>query len=288
LRLKFNTELLETFNIIGSYHKSNFLTQFINLNSISIINILKGKNIFLSKIFLESVNPIILFSSNVITRNLKLNEIVNAFRKINSSLTILAIFKFSNSASFSYLNIKNVNTLDLKKAENIFLINLDSQLFLNKVLYNSFNKISYWVNTHGAILSNKCNTLIPIVSSMELEMSFLNLEERPQKTAKIFAPLHDALSLTSFISFLITEFGIKPKVEHSHQFLKNLIVLPNIFDTKKIRLSHTIMEPKFNFNLSSYPFKEQLEDFFKDSFKTKNSIIMNKCSIEQRKNSNNF
>ena len=102
--------------------------------------------------------------------------------------------------------------------------------------------------------------------------------------------MNDAFLLNDFLNVLL--------FEHKHIYFPNytstdylleLIKKPNLFNgLQKIFSNRMIKDVRKSYRVSLYPIKSNLEDFYTDTKETKNSLIMNNCSLNIRKNSINF
>ena len=289
LRIKFNNTNLKTY-ALGLTAKPTFLTQFVNVNINSILFLLKGKLNKLSKLLINELNPLILIGTSISIRNLDIDQLRHYLQKINPTSIILVLLNSSNSAFLKLSNIPRVSTDDLIKAETIYFINFKTNLETAKLLNKYHTKNLIWLNTHGSKLATKCHLILPLASYFECESIHVNLEFRPQKAYKVFEKLNDAFLLNDFLNVLL--------FEHKHIYFPNctstdylleLIKKPNLFNgLQKIFSNWIIKDVRKSYRVSLYPIKSNLEDFYTDTKEAKNSLIMNNCSLNIRKNSINF
>lgn len=229
--------------------------------------------------------PFIFFGSNLFKRGLNVSFLTSNLKNIVPTAIFFNVKAACNSSSISALNIKAVTKNELKRSQLIIAVNLDdtftSSYFLAK-------KDFIWINTHGSQLASKALTIIPMLTEFEEEKIFVNLEERPQKTFKTFAGIGSSRSLKGFLkSFLNINAGLSVP-----GFYLDLLNEPNKFNLlDKKFLSNKLLENEnivSNKIIQSYPIKPLIEDFHCSNKTTKKSIIMNQCSQEVRKQSNNF
>lgn len=294
INTKIRLKLINTdFNIysFGMNSKSNFAINFINLNINFVILFLDGKLPSLSKLLIKSIKPIIFIGNSLLKRNLKFEKILDLVNKINPSSILINLLSSSNSASLKISNINELTTNDLKKANNIYFINLDNNFIIAKIMSKIKNKNLIWFNTHGSKLAKNCKVILPIASYFENESIHINLEYRPQKAYKVLEKLQDSFILKDLIMVLINDKSLKNNDKNYNNYIAELIRKPNVFNKNKIKfLSYLLINYYSSHNslISLYPLKADLEDFYKNSKDTKNSLIMNRCSKENRKISLNF
>ena len=123
--------------------------------------------------------------------------------------------------------------------------------------------------------------------NFEEEQIFLNLEQRPQKTLKIFSTFSKAKSFKQFIEILTFQ-----RSQNLPKFLIELIKDKNKFKTMSLKLTNLY---KLNFKtiISLNKIKIQsltktLEDFYLTNNSTKNSLTMLKLSNEYKLYKTNF
>ena len=289
LRIKFNNTNFNMYSL-GLTTKSTFTTQFINLNVKAIFDLITGKLKAFSKILLKAVNPIIIIGTTILLRNIHTNQLITFLKTINATSIIFVMLPSSNSAFLKLSNIPQVSNSDLKKADTLYFINSKVNLVTAKLLKKLENKYLVWLNTHGSKLATKCDLILPLSSYFERESTHLNLEFRPQTAYKVFEKLNNAFNFNDFLdvlifenkSFIISSFKsntyIDELLKSTHLFNALSIVFSGLYSThqNKVKL------------LSTYPIKAALEDFYSDTKETKNSLIMNSCSLNIRNNSLNF
>jgi len=130
--------------------------------------------------------------------------------------------------------------------------------------------------------------LVPILSEFEDERLVLNLEQRPQKTTKIFDSFGDCRNLKRIMSSI---FQMKNNPSNCTTFMQNILEQPSLFNAmikKFIFLYNTKKYVKVLRHLYKYPTKPSLEDFYLSNKVTKNSSIMLESSQYLQKLTNNF
>lgn len=287
LRLKFINEDFTVFGLNQAFN-ANFNIQFVNLNIKKLILFMEGKSLLLSKALLSHINPLIFLGNNLNKAGLNLNNVSNVFKKIAPTSIVISNVHACNSQGMHFFNIKNVTSNAYLMSDIIICLNLDNTYTLASSLSQSKAKI-IWANTHGSSLALKSTMIIPLLSELEEEKIFLNLEERPQKTLKIFSGINNARSLESLLKLLISN---KKAVQSSNflNFIQEMISTPNLFNKAKNTYSNILRSKNYNVkNLVSIELlKPSYFDFYRTNKASKISLIMSKCSQEMRKSSTNF
>ena len=137
----------------------------------------------------------------------------------------------------------------------------------------------FWFNTHGSNLAIKSNYILPSLTFLEGENTYLNLDAVLKKTQKVLPGYKNSQALLDTFGFI---------------FPKNKDYCPNHFQIFINNKSKTFFKSTLDlYNkqtlVSSGPIKSIIENFYGDSVLTKNSTILSKRSQEQQKNTqNNF
>ena len=284
LRLKFlnNNVLLYSLN---KKINSTFSLSVINLTLLKLITFLEGKNLYLSKMLLNFKSPIICLGNSFIKYGFNLTNSIITLKKIIPSSKILNISLSCNSEGLKLFDFKSITNKQIKTSDHIFAINLSDNLLISKLL-NKINNI-IWCNTHGSMLALNSNKIIPILSSFEEEQIFLNLEQRPQKTFKVFSNFSKVKSFKQFIEIFTLQ-----KSQNISKFLIELIKNKNKFKTMCLNLTNL---DKLNFKtllpfnkIKTQSLTKTLEDFYLTNNNTKNSLTMLKLSTEYKLYKTNF
>jgi NADH dehydrogenase/NADH:ubiquinone oxidoreductase subunit G len=245
----------------------------------------------MSSFLIKNKSPLMIFGLSIEKRGLSISNLELFIKSINPSTIFLNIFNNSNSIGNKILNIKSLSTNDVLKAESIFYINCKETNFIRKVgfLFDK-NKESFWFNNHISECIIRNGFDIPVKNFFEETGIFLNLESRPQKTGKVLNNNNNARSYKTIFSSLF-EKGLKKNIYLN--FIKNLIIDPQKFNlsSKKMRLYFI----KNNFsnnltinNISNYPTKLEINNFFLSTYFSKYSNNMLIASQEFQKKYNNF
>jgi len=283
IRLKFNNENFKVYGLSKNYN-SNFPVNFINLNINNFLNLLEGKHFLLSKILILFKSPFIILGESIFRTGLQYHNLLNFIKQVIPTALVFNIGTYSNSGSKNLLNINSISNISYKNSEILICLNLADNIYIAKVLKNFKNKI-FWFNTHGSSLALKANTILPILSDFEEENIFLNLEQRPQKTGKVFCGNHDTKSFKYLLKYLIKT----PKKIITPAFILEVLNRPNIFNKIEVIFALTLLKKVKGLTLINlYPIKSHFEDFYLSNKNTKNSLIMLKTSREMRKKPTNF
>jgi hypothetical protein len=161
--------------------------------------------------------------------------------------------------------------------------------------YFDIKKENYWINSYGSILAAKNKYILPSLNYIEENNAFLNLEQRPQQTSILFTKINNAKSPKFFLKYILRYiFMQKIAYEYNHYaFVKEMLKDLSLFKKIKTKLSFSLSKILFNYEISktffsTYVIKSIFEDFFLINNFCKNSLTMNKFSIEYRKINKNF
>jgi len=292
IRAKTLNQIVSVFSL-GQKFNSTFPTKFVNLNINNLLAVFEAKDTILSKILISSNSPLIVFGKSIHNRVVSLTQIYFVLKKVIPSAVFLNITLNSNTEGTNFLDIKTMSKQDFKLASNLFAINLDDLINIRKVITNSKLKL-FWFNTHGSKIATKSDLILPTTTGFEEEGTYFNLEQRPQKTLRVFDTTDKGYSIIKAFTGAAGTFSniTTTKIKNSSKFLEfmNEIVLhPKYFE----KIEKKLISPKIFFSeiktyFSSYPLKSSIEDFYRSNNFSKNSGIMSQCSQELRKNFNNF
>jgi len=282
LRLKF---LAEDFSIygLGLKFNSNFDMHFINLNVLNFIELLKSKNVLLSRLLLSFSNPFIFLNENLILRGIPIINILTLIKKYIPTAKIFNVRKSCNSEGLSFLGISNVNNNVINTADYIFAINLEDTFATFKTLIHP-KRTLFWFNTHSTLFSSHCNLFLPLSSNLEKDSIFLNFEQRPQEAFKVFTSKGNS---RSFFDLLVCLFDVS--LPNSSRYLNEVLKDSKLFDNnEKIFSNISLSNLNITNLISTYPFKSIVEDYYSSNKTTKKSLVMSQCSQEHRKSAINF
>lgn len=289
LRTKYRNSLLSLVGLNQSF-SYNIPTKFINLNLSKSLKIFEGKYNYFSKICIDSESPLLLISDSFGKRGINTVEISRYLKLYFDTIKIIKINENSNTESLHFSNIKNVVKKNNTDLSTLMCINLDDTYSFRKNFLKLKNNI-IWLNSHGSNFASKVKIIVPILSEFEDERIYLNLEQRPQKTYKIFNSFFDSRSVKTILSSVFENNTVDLDNLHS-KFLHEMIENPLLFDGLNINFSFLCYEDKKSFNninyLYKYPTKSSIEDFYCSNKSTKNSKIMQQSSQYLRRISSNF
>lgn len=283
IRLKFINEDFNVYSVAKNY-KSNFPVNFINLNINSILSLLEGKNFLLSKLLISFKSPFIILGESFFRSGLNYNILLKFIKQIIPSALLFNIGSYSNSGSKNLVNINCLSNSNYKNSEILVCLNLADNIYLAKILKSFKNKI-FWFNTHGSSLALKSNVILPILSDFEEENIFVNFEQRPQKTGKVFCGNHDTKSLKSLVKYLLN-YANKMSIP---LFIIEILNKPNVFNKLDVIFSLELLKKNQLLTLVNfYPVKSYFNDFYLSNKNTKNSLVMLETSREMRNKVTNF
>lgn len=298
LRIKAKSKKITTLNL-GQRMEPNFPVKFINISAPLIFDIIEGKNKDFSKTIFIKSKPIFLIGESFFQRsNMDKTFLVKHLTKFNSNNIVLIINKKSNGEAIKYLNIKPLTTRVIKNSNGVFnFCNISDSLTTRHVLKN-ISKDSIWMNTHGSELATKCNFILPILSYLEVDGVFLNLENRPQKATKtienggsfIFSLLETINHIVSFYNINIYDNNDKKKVVlNPLSYMEKILKQPKLFNNfshKFLSFSNTSTSIKSLYSI--YPFKPIISDFYLTNGYSKYSLNMINYSSKKKINNNTF
>lgn len=282
--------VLENFDVFsfGQKFNSNFPLKVVNLNIDNVLKVFEAKTL-LSKLVISTKSPLFIFGESLNKRMSGVFSLVSFLKKINPNAIIVDVKASSNTGSASFLGVEAVNASTLLSAETIVAVNLEDTVFIRKQL-NILNKAVIWINTHGSKTASTAKYIVPCATYFEQEGTFVNLEERAQKTLKTLTSVQDSRSIKKILFSMYP--NVKEKTLKALDFLYEIVNQPELFKTvsnKFNRLNMIGINPLTSTNfVSNYPLKSSFEDFYRSNNLSKNSVTMAKCSQEQVKTINNF
>jgi NADH-quinone oxidoreductase subunit G len=289
LRIKAKSKRIQALSL-GQRMNSVFSTKFINVTSTIILNIIEGKDKDYSKtIFLKS-QPIFLIGEAFFQR-FELNHlnVISHLTRYNTNSTILIINKKINSESINFLNIKNLTSkILLQKRGLINFYALQDSLKVRQIL-NKTSLKTIWLNTHGSQIATKCDYILPILSYLEAEGLFMNLEKRPQKAVKIIE--NNSTYLCSLLEFTkiiakandINIFNKKGDKLKALEYMDEIVKNPTLFDNLTPKFVQLLIDKtKISGSYSTYPFKPTVSDYYLTNSYSKYSLNMVNYSNKQK------
>jgi len=288
IRNKVVSDTLNTFSM-GQNFNSNFSLNFINLNLNNVLNFFESKS-NISKLLVSTNKPLIVLGETLNKRLFGNFNLTSLIKKIIPSAIVLDVKKHSNTESMQLVNIKALDSNTFQNSDILINLNLDDDAKIRKI-FSKFNGSLIWLNTHGSKIATKADVLIPTLTPFEEENTYLNFEQRAQKTLKTLPGVGESRETKKIIKALYSE-KVGFKGDASFNIFKELTENPEKFKTLKNifskldLLNSNFLKHKNTF--VNYPLKSSLEDFHRSNKFTKNSKVMSQCSQESRKNYRNF
>ncbi len=292
-RVRFNYKnFLMNVNSMGLHFDENVPTSFVNLNISKILEVIEGKSYFLSKLLSRSKTPTIFIGENFSNRVDNISTFISKLTSIFSNLNIFQISSSPNSEGLAFLNLHERSS---KSVKNTVAINLDDNI-VNRRLYLNNNENLMWFSSHGSFLSTKFKYILPILTPFENEQIYINFEGRPQMTQQVADSSNEmeAVSILILALFNIDLKEVKTTISDKNSpfsFIAEILKYPFKFNfkTAKFNLTRfTALVSNTNCLISTYPIKQQNKDFYSIDTFTRNSLTMQKCSLEKFRNHSNF
>ena len=288
IRNKVISEHFEVFSL-GQNFKSNFPLKFLNLNLNNIFNFLDGKS-QLASFLIAAKSPLIILGEAINKRIPSHVNLHNLLKQINPTTLILDIKKSANSEIFSFLNLYAINSTDVNKHTTVVALNLEDNITVRKSCANVKNLI--WFNTHGSQIAKKSTVLVPVLTAFESENTYINFEQRPQKSLQTLNGIGDAREIKKILNAVYFEKVQSKPYVLSFEFLNELVNHPDKFKEILNQFSKTnILTSKYlmSYTLCSlYPVKAVYENFYQTNTFTKNSKVMSECAQNSQKTNFNF
>ena len=291
IRRKVISQIFDVLSV-GQHFDTSFPTKFVNLNLSKIFEIFEGKS-NVSKLILMNESPLFFVGDSFSKRLFGNFSIISLIKKVAPSSIVVDIKKSSNSTGINFLGFKNINKNCIKNSDICIAINLDDTIVLRKLFEGTSSKL-VWLSSFGSKMATKADILIPTLTPFESENTFINLEERSQKTLKSLPGIGDSRDVKKILVSLYPEIKKSQVSLNStcYEFFDEIINNPKVFKNLSNKFStENLFESKYvdQKNLvSKYPLKSSLEDFYRSNVFTKNSLTMAQCSQENRKGFNNF
>lgn len=273
---------------IGVPHNQTYKTEVLGVSPYTLLEISEGRH-SLCKDLRTAKKPLILYSSSLAERKdfsglekaLKLIE-KNLKKKVSEWNTLSFLNQESNQVGAFDIGINRFDFSKLDTQKLCILLGSFREEELNKIIKNISNETKLiFIGTNGCEFTAKANLVLPIMTFLEKEGFYMNLEGRIQKTQK--ATSGPALVRDSLKILQILKKGLKiPKERSFSEYDYQMVDL-----NKKL-----IIKSSFNKStLSSVfriPFSPFLTDFYISDSLSKYSTTMAKCSFAYRKSFQNF
>lgn len=301
---------LNNYNIFGfsSFSGENNNTKFTNLNLSTVLKIIESKYIDISRLFKLALRPLVIFNENLLKKTFNSNSIIGLIKTMNPSSVLIKTSIFTNSSGQELLNTQKINAklLSFENYDYILASNIDDSSLLSKKLNSLKANNLLWLNTHKSEITTKLNNVKFLSSKTEYEEenTFMNVEERIQKTYKSMSSLTKSVSMKELLLSFINVQS-KYNLISSNQFeIYKSHLQPFVEMLKKMRLFETMVNtPIYNQEVanknfinketvssvvSQYPVKSTCEDSYSYTRNLQNSKAMQIISQNMRKNFTNL
>jgi NADH-quinone oxidoreductase chain G len=295
LRIKAKSKRINALSF-GQRMEPTFPVKFINITASLVLNVIEGKVKGFSKNIFLKAKPIFLIGESFFQRiNWDKNALINHLSKYNSNNVTLILNKGANTESINFLNVKPLSSRNLEKNNGyIYCCSLRDSVKLRSVLDKS-NSTSVWLHTHGSQIASACDFILPILSHLEAEGIFINLEKRPQKSIKMLengspSTVYSLLELVTIIKELLN-VNLSNKNSNLELtpffYMDELVKNGNLFDQLTSKFTKLSLKQEKTFGLySNYPFKPILSDYYRTNSYAPYSLNMTNYSTKKRLNNN--
>jgi NADH-quinone oxidoreductase subunit G len=289
IRQKYTLENTKIYTLAG-YNETNYSAYFINLSSQGILKLLEGKSNFMSKKFFSNKPVHIIIGESFLNRGISVDNLKANLTSLCQFLKVTYISSKCNTNGLMAAGIKSVNKKLTTKQVTIqrIAVNLNETLFLYNLLATN-NTTTFWLDTHGpSYLGKFASNLVPIMPNIISGGMFMNLEKRTQLLANVPFKSHlskNILSTKGIFSLLLGSENL-----YNSKYINTLKLLS--IATQAFQ-QHT---PWFSYlntgvsvdKVSTYPFKNYIEDSIFSSKQTLFSKALTIKSIKIRENFNKF
>ena len=274
IKIKYQKKLFSIF-CLGRFFISNVQIHFLNLNINSLLLLFEAKLNKITSLILFNVNSLVLFGESFCKKIWNIDFFINHFYLKFPAVKFLKINLFCNEEGINFLNINNIMGYN----KTFFCINSQDTLQMRKYVLNKKTNLIWWFNTHRPFLVFSVKYLIPLITSVEAEYFYLNLEQKIQKTQKIFSSCVDSRPLIKILESLF--FNKKTNISDISTFFNTLFetVQNQIFFTNLKKNYFSLKTPKaFKTMLSLYPIKTMYTESTLNS-----SILVNSKHIQNNR-----
>ena len=290
VRAKYLAQNFSVFSL-GLSFVPNLFIEFVNLSVFKTLRVFEGRSSYLSRLFIAEKSPLFFVGDSLKKRVSNSLYLITLIKKVMPSAVVFVVGLCCNSYASSLMNVKSLGRRHISNTEVLFMVSLDDVALVRYFFYLRKKATSFWFNTHSSQVAFKNNFIVPVTSLLETEGTFLNLEGRPQKTFKTSAKINQRLGIrnTNLIFRAIKIDYVQSKfLKYIHEIVKTpkcFSSVENIFSTIESKTSYVI---NLVSNVSRYPVKASIEDFYTKGLFCKKSLTMLKCSQNDRKQISNF
>ena len=268
---------------IGSYEAPTFDCNFLGLNSNNLFSVIEGNHYF-AKDMQKASKPLIIFGNNDFKNN---SQQFYSILKSNLNLSFTKSYNFINflTTNMGLINsceigLKSINLKKLQSLNTIFLLNTSN---FNLNLLNKNTKVIF-IGSNGPNDVSNIDLLLPGVSVIENDSHFLNINSFLQQTKKVSMLKKDSRYDWKIFNALLHFFDLSKNVTNKTNLMKNY---SNIFSfsykksyVKECFLLNNTFQKEFKTTTFSKP---NVRDFYISDILTKNSRILNKCSLNNKR-----
>jgi NADH dehydrogenase/NADH:ubiquinone oxidoreductase subunit G len=280
LRAKHSEEALSIYSL-GYHFLSSLTAEFITIGVSGLICFFEGKSIS-SKKFVSKKSPLLFVGESFRKRFDPVSSFVMMTKVIMPTLILFSIGLLCNSSGASLMNVKSLNNRDICKRDIIVFINIDDTSSIRSTFRYKRTKIIYWLNTHNSQIIHESHYTLPTKSLFESEGTFLNLEDRPQKTFKTshkISPKQGLRSINLVLKGILGSFAASSFLSYTTEIVEK----PKKFSCME-RIFCNLTSEKITYltKINNYPLLSSIEDFHTNGHFSKNSSTMLLCSKEAR------
>jgi NADH-quinone oxidoreductase subunit G len=287
LQIRLRTQFLKgnfLVSSIGVPFKNTINTNFISLGMIPLMKLFSGKSIF-QQIISFHKTPFFFIGKSLFNR-INGTSLIQQIKNINSNALCIYIDNSPNLRSNDFFGIQFLNKKDMEWASIIVALGLEENYTVRSLINSNLNKQIVWASTHGSKLAENSNLILPLTTFFESAYSYINAEGREQKTKKVLPGIKDMIATYNLIkSLFINELNDK---ENKKEILELEAIFNNPNRLKKNKFKNINLNISDLNEITYYPLKSNLEDFYLNSKFTRASSIMGQCSQVYRNNTTNF
>jgi NADH dehydrogenase/NADH:ubiquinone oxidoreductase subunit G len=281
LRAKHSEEDLNIYSL-GYHFLTSLSAEFIAIGVSGLTYFFEGKSDS-SKKFVSKKSPLLFVGESFRKRFDPVSSFIIMTKLIMPTLVLFLIVSSCNSSGASLMNVKSLNNRDVYKRDMIVFVNIDDTSSVRSTFKQKKTKIIYWLNTHNSQIVYQSHYTLPTKSLFESEGTFLNLENRPQKTFKTshkISPKQGLRSISLVFKGILGNFAASSFLS----YINEIVEKPSKFSY--IGKKFCNLEPRkvayLTTRVNNYPLLAAIEDFHTNGYFSKNSSTMLLCSKEAR------
>ena len=287
LRAKHSSEAIDIYSL-GYHFLTSLTTEFVTVGVSGLIDFFEGKSNS-SRKFVSKKSPLLFVGESFKKRFEPVSSFITTAKVVMPTLVWFLIGSSCNSSGASLMNIAPLTRRDIRKRDVILFINVDDTSFVRSTFKLKNTKVIYWLNTHNSQIIHESHYSLPTKTFFESEGTFLNLEERPQKTFKTSYKISHKLGLRSMalvFKGILGDFAPSSFLSYTGEIVKKpkkFSYMEKTFCNLKSRKAALLTT-----KLSNYPLLSSIEDFYTNGYFSKNSSTMLSCSKEAREEKRSY